>query len=96
FSLVYYAWQPSHNFLIAKYTKKASQGMGFGVNFFLIFGMGSIATAIGGYMADDYGIDRFYWIMSIVAFCAMLVAIVVLVSKRYQLRFNWKVVKEEG
>jgi MFS family permease len=94
FSLVYYAWQPSHNFLIAKYTKKASQGLGFGVNFFLIFGMGSIATAIGGYMADDYGIDRFYWIMSIVAFCAMLAAIVVLVIKRFQIRFNWKVVKE--
>ncbi len=96
FSLVYYAWQPSHNYLIAKYTKKASQGMGFGINFFLIFGMGSIATAIGGYVADDYGVDRFYWIMSIVAFCAMLAAIVVLVIKRYQVRFNWKVVKEEG
>ncbi len=94
FSLVYYAWQPSHNYLIAKYTKKASQGMGFGVNFFLIFGMGSIATAIGGYVADDYGVDRFYWIMSIVAFCAMLVALVVLAVRRYQIRFNWKVVKE--
>jgi len=94
FSLVYYAWQPSHNYLIAKYTKKASQGLGFGVNFFLIFGMGSIATAIGGYMADDYGIDRFYWIMAIVAFCAMLAAIAVLAIRRYQIRFNWKVVKE--
>ena len=94
FSLVYYAWQPSHNFLIAKYSKKASQGLGFGINFFLIFGMGSIATAIGGYVADDYGVDRFYWIMAIVAFCAMLVALAVLAVKRYQIRFNWKVVKE--
>jgi MFS family permease len=94
FSLVYYAWQPAQNFLIAKYTKKASQGMGFGINFFLIFGMGSIATAIGGYVADDYGVDRFYGIMAFVAFCAMLVAIVVYASKRYQMRFTWKLVKE--
>ena len=33
FSLIYYAWQPSQNYLIAKYTKKSSHGMGFGVNF---------------------------------------------------------------
>ena len=96
FSLVYYAWQPSHNYLIAKYIKKGSQGVGFGVNFFLIFGMGSIATAIGGYVSDDYGVDRFYWIMAIIAFCAMLVAIAVLAVRRYQIRFNWKVVKEDG
>ncbi len=96
FSLVYYAWQPSHNYLIAKYTKKASQGLGYGINFFLIFGMGSIATAIGGYVSDDYGVDRFYWIMSIIAFCAMLIALVVLFIKRYQIRFNWILVKEEG
>jgi MFS family permease len=94
FSLVYYAWQPSHNYLIAKYTRKASHGMGFGVNFFLIFGIGSIATAIGGYMADDYGIDRFYWVMAIVGFIAMLAASGVIAVKHYQIRFNWKVVRE--
>jgi sugar phosphate permease len=95
FSLVYYAWQPSHNYLIAKYTRKASHGMGFGVNFFLIFGIGSIATAIGGYMADDYGIDRFYWVMAIVGFTAMLAASGVIAVKHYQIRFNWKIVKEK-
>jgi predicted MFS family arabinose efflux permease len=95
FSLVYYAWQPSHNYLISKYTKKASQGIGFGVNFFLIFGMGSVATAIGGYVADDYGVDRFYGIMAVIAFCAMLIAMAVLAVKRYQLKFNWRMVKED-
>jgi MFS family permease len=95
FSLVYYAWQPSHNYLISKYTKKGSQGIGFGDNFFLIFGMGSIATATGGYVTDDYGVDRFYWIMAIIAFIAMLVAMSVLAVKRYQLRLNWQVVKED-
>jgi predicted MFS family arabinose efflux permease len=95
FSLVYYAWQPAQNFLIAKYTRKASQGMGFGINFFLIFGMGSVATAIGGFVADDYGVDRFYWIMAIVAFCGILVAAAVYLLRRYQVRFTWKLVQEK-
>ena len=94
FSLVYYAWQPSHNYLIAKYTRKASHGMGFGVNFFLIFGIGSFATAIGGYVADDYGVDRFYWIMALIGCFAMLAALGVIAVKRYQIRFNWKLVRE--
>jgi MFS family permease len=94
FSLVYYAWQPAQNFLIAKYTRKASQGMGFGINFFLIFGMGSVATAIGGFVADDYGVDRFYWIMAIVACCSLLAAAAVYLLRRYQVRFTWKLVQE--
>lgn len=96
FSLVYYAWQPASNYLIAKYTKKASHGVGFGINFFLIFGMGSVATAIGGYVADNYGVDRFYWIMAIVAFCATLAAFGVLLCRRYQIRFRWSLAKEEN
>jgi len=95
FSLVYYAWQPSHNYLIAKYTRKASHGMGFGVNFFLIFGIGSVATASGGYVADNYGIDLFYWIMAIVAFAALLAALTVIMVKRYQIKFSWRMVKED-
>ena len=77
FSLIYYAWQPSQNYLIAKYTKKSSHGMGFGVNFFLIFGMGSLATTIGGWVADEHGIDRFYAAMAVIAFLGMLAALAV-------------------
>ncbi|GAB4343618.1 MAG: MFS transporter [Desulfobulbaceae bacterium] len=74
FSLVYYAWQPSQNYLISKYTKKSSHGMGFGVNFFLIFGMGSLATSIGGWVTDELGVDRFYTILSLFALAGMFVA----------------------
>jgi hypothetical protein len=34
--------------------------------------------------------------MSIIGFCAMLVALGVIAVKRYQIRFNWKVVKENN
>ncbi len=95
FSLFYYAWQPSHNYLIARYTRKASQGVGFGVNFFLIFGIGSIATALGGNMVDDYGVDRFYLVLAGIAGAAMVAAISVLLLRKYQFRFTWRLVKED-
>lgn len=85
FSLIYYAWQPSQNYLIAKYTKKSSHGLGFGVNFFLIFGMGSLATTIGGWMADEYGVDRFYAILSAVGFAGMIAAMGVYPLRGYAL-----------
>jgi MFS family permease len=95
FSLFYYAWQPSHNYLIARYTRKASHGIGFGVNFFLIFGIGSIATALGGDMVDDYGVDRFYLVLAGIAVAAMVVAVSVVLLRKYQFRFTWRLVKEE-
>jgi len=95
FSLVYYAWQPSQNYLIARYTKKASHGMGFGVNFFLLFGIGSVATAIGGWMADDFGVDRFYLLMSWVAAACTACALAVYLARRFQIQFSWRLVRND-
>jgi MFS family permease len=96
FSLIYYAWQPSHNYLIAKYTRKASHGMGFGVNFFLIFGIGSVATALGGFMADNYGVDSFYWLMAIIAVAALVAASMVVAVRRFHIKIVWQLVKESA
>jgi MFS family permease len=93
FSLIYYAWQPAQNYLIAKYTKKSSHGMGFGVNFFLIFGVGSIATATGGYVADDFGVDLFYRIMAMVSLAAICASLVVFLVRKTQLRIFWRIEK---
>ncbi|MCL7489178.1 MAG: MFS transporter [Desulfobulbaceae bacterium] len=93
FSLVYYAWQPSQNYLIAKYTKKSSHGMGFGVNFFLIFGMGSLATSAGGWVADGFGVDRFYAILAAIALAGMLTAVAVYSLRSYAFNFRNKIFK---
>ncbi|MEN8135332.1 MAG: MFS transporter [Thermodesulfobacteriota bacterium] len=95
FSLVYYAWQPAQNYLISKYTRKASHGMGFGINFFLIFGIGSIATYTGGYVTDEYSVDRFYLIMAIIGAMAALAAGGVYLVRSYLLKFNWQLVRED-
>jgi len=101
FSLVYYTWQPCQNYLVAKYTKRAFHGMGFGINFFLLFGVGSIATSIGGYVTDQSGVDRFYGIMAIISAVALLVSLAVYFTRSYQFRFfrdqgrlAWKLEKE--
>jgi len=96
FSLVYYAWQPAQNYLISKYTRKASHGMGFGINFFLIFGIGSIATATGGYVTDEYSVDRFYMIMSMIGVIATITALTVYLLRKHLLKFNWQLVKEDS
>lgn len=95
FSLIYYAWQPAQNYLIARYTRKASHGMGFGVNFFLIFGMGSVATSTGGYVADNLGVDRFYLILAAVGAAAGIAALAVFLSRRYLLKFTWRLEREQ-
>ncbi len=94
FSLVYYAWQPAQNYLVSKYTRKASHGMGFGINFFLIFGIGSIATYTGGYITDEYSVDRFYMIMAVIGAMAVLAAGGVYLARSYLLKINWQLVKE--
>ncbi|MFC1524654.1 MFS transporter [Thermodesulfobacteriota bacterium] len=86
FSLIYYAWQPTQNYLIAKYTKKSSHGMGFGFNFFLIFGMGSLATSTGGYVTDQFSVDQFYLIMAMVAATALFAALSVFLFRNTLLR----------
>ena len=86
FSLVYYAWQPCQNYLVAKYTKKSFHGMGFGINFFLLFGVGSIATSVGGYVTDRWGVDRFYGVMALIAGVALLVSLLVYAVRAYQFR----------
>jgi len=101
FSLVYYAWQPCQNYLIAKYTTKAFHGMGFGINFFLLFGVGSIATSVGGYVTDQAGVDRFYWLMAFIAAVALVVSLLVYLFRAYQIifcrqkgRFSWGLEKQ--
>ncbi|OGQ94164.1 MAG: hypothetical protein A2521_05675 [Deltaproteobacteria bacterium RIFOXYD12_FULL_57_12] len=91
FSLVYYAWQPSQNYLIVQHTRRASHGFGFGINFFLIFGIGSIATAVGGYMSDQYGVDRFYGLMAIVSGAALVCSITTMTVRNRQIRLPWRV-----
>ena len=62
--------------------------MGFGVNFFLIFGMGSLATTIGGWMADNSGVDRFYAVLALIAFTGIFTAMAVYPLRIYGVKLK--------
>ncbi len=95
FSLVFFGWQPIQNSLIAKYTTRGSHGIGYGINFFLIMGVGSIATAAGGYFTDEHGAYSVYSMLAIIAVIAVVVAICVLKYNRYSIRLNFSVMKDD-
>jgi nitrate/nitrite transporter NarK len=81
--------------LIAKYTTKRSHGIGYGINFFLIMGVGSLATAAGGYLTDEQGAYSVYTMLAVVAVIGIIAAIGVLKFSKYSIRFNYSLVKEE-
>ncbi len=95
FSLVFFGWQPLQNSLIAKYTSKNSHGLGYGINFFLIMGVGSIATAAGGYLTDEHGAYSVYSMLAVVAVLAVLVSAGVLKFSQYSLRLKYSLEKEK-
>ena len=95
FSMIFFGWQPLQNTLIAKYTTKKSHGIGYGINFFLIMGVGSLATAAGGYLTDEHGAYSVYSMLVIVAIIAVVVAVGVLKFSKYSVRFNDSLIKED-
>lgn len=95
FSMVFFGWQPLQNTLIAKYTTKRSHGVGYGINFFLIMGVGSLATAVGGYLTDEHGAYSVYSMLAVIAILGVVVAIGVLKFSKYSIRFNYSLMKED-
>ena len=96
FSIVFYGWQPLQNALIAKYTTKKSHGKGYGMNFFLIMGMGSVATAVGGYIADNRGLNNVYLLLAGMSIVALFISLTVIRYMRYALRVSFAFEKDKN
>ena len=56
YALFYFAAQPIQNYLLSSYVPRQRQGLGYGIHFFLSFGVGSTAAAVAGWLADRYGL----------------------------------------
>jgi MFS family permease len=65
YAFFYFATQPIQNYLISKYLPKNRQGLGFGIHFFLTFGIGSTAAAVSGYLADNFGLAYVFYAMGV-------------------------------
>jgi len=75
FSLMYFGFQPLSNRLIALYTSSEFRGRFYGITFFLNFGIGSLAVSVGGYLADRFGIQSVFLLISASLFAAFLVGL---------------------
>jgi MFS family permease len=74
YAFFYFATQPIQNYLISSYLPKHRQGLGYGLHFFLSFGVGSTAAAVAGYMADRFGLQSVFYLMGL---CFALTSILI-------------------
>jgi len=80
YAFFYFSTQPTQNFLIASYMPRNRQGLGFGIHFFLTFGVGSTAAAVSGYIADRFGLTAVFYIMGFFFTAAAMLSIVLLIK----------------
>ncbi len=63
YAFFYFATQPIQNYMLSRYLPQDRYGLGFGVHFFITFGVGSTAAAFSGYLADHYGLASVFYAM---------------------------------
>lgn len=64
--IVHFNLQPIGNTLIADLTVSRDRGLGYGISFFLNFGVGSIAAGISGVLAEHFGTGVVFPAMAII------------------------------
>ena len=62
--VVYFLNQPFSNALLAELTPSSHRGIGYGISFFLSFGIGGIAPAICGWITNQYSIEMVFPFMA--------------------------------
>ena len=72
--IIHFNWQPVANSLIAHLTHPSHRGLGYGINFFLNIGLGAGAAAIGGFIAEKFGVTYIFPMMGIVLFPALILS----------------------
>jgi MFS family permease len=54
---------------LAGYLPEHRRGLGYGILFFMTFGVGSTAATVAGYLADTFGLKSIFYTMG---FCFIL------------------------
>jgi MFS family permease len=85
YAFFYFSTQPIQNYLISRYLPENRHGLGYGIHFFLTFGVGSTAAAISGYIADQVGLEAVFIFMGLCFFMsACMVVLLVLRAKPFR------------
>jgi MFS family permease len=86
YAFFYFATQPVQNYLLSTYFPKHRQGLGYGIHFFLNFGVGSAAAAVSGYLADHFGLQSVFYAMGLCFIVAAFAAAFLLIRTHPQKR----------
>lgn len=65
YAFFYFSTQPLQNYLLSTYLPTHRHGLGYGIHFFITFGIGSTAAAVSGYLADHYGLRSVFYAMTL-------------------------------
>ena len=63
YAFFYFSTQPIQNYLLSVYLPRHRHGVGYGIHFFVTFGIGSTAAAVSGYLADHFGLHSVFYAM---------------------------------
>lgn len=87
FAFFFFAWQPTQNTLIARYSIYGAHGLSYGINFLLIMGVGSLAASMGGYVTGKVGVANVFAVLGFISILSLLLALyMVRVAARRGLR----------
>lgn len=82
YSFFYFSTQPIQNYLLTQYLPEHRQGIGFGIHFFLTFGVGSTAAAVCGYLADHFGLESVFYAMGLCFILSSCLALVLVLRAK--------------
>ena len=72
FGVAFYATQPTTNALTAEIASSDQRGMVYGIMFFLVFGLGSVSSAMAGYIAENLGLQLVFSAMFLISLLAFI------------------------
>lgn len=72
FAFFHFANHPLLNVILAKNTSARLRGLGYGLAFFLSFGVGSFSATLSGYIAERLGLNAVFFAMAAVTFLQAL------------------------
>ncbi len=75
YGLCFYAHQPALNYLTGLLSPQNQRGAVYGIFFFTSFGIGSLSQVMAGYIADAYGLDASFALLTAFALAALILSL---------------------
>lgn len=75
YGVSFYAHQPALNSLAGFLSPQNQRGAVYGLFFFTSFGIGSLSQVIAGYVADTYGLDTSFYLLTVFALIALMLSL---------------------